>query len=358
MVPNSKPHKQWLIFSVLFGLWAALLVLLAGCQAATPTNISVPSATFALTLYKTPTASNTPALPTRISAATIPVTPTPTATPFLHTIKKDETMLGIALTYGIQLADLLAANPKIDPHLMTIGITLTVPITGEAFTAPPVITPVPLTLNPPVCYRSADGGAWCFALVHNDRETAVENVSAVMGLFSEDGENIAAQQAVPPLNRIGPGEALPLAIFFPGPLPDPYSAQAELVSAIDVNGTQGRYLDAEISHEELKISPDGLQAYLTGNIEISAAEEQTATLPARLIWVAAVAYDQGGDVVGVRKWESESIEGCALPQTTPDPSITPEPASPLPDTCFRFNFSVYSLGPEINRVEVFIEARP
>jgi LysM repeat protein len=347
--------KRKLVLSL---LTASLMILLASCETTAPTSTPAPSRTGALTPYHTPTASNTPAQPTRLAAATIPVTPTPTATPFLHTIKKDETMLGIALTYGIQLQDLLAANPEVDPHFMSIGVTLTVPITGEAFTAAPVITPVPLTLETPLCYRSADGGAWCFALASNDRQTAVENVSAVMGLFSENGKNITAQQAIPPLNRIGPGEALPLAVFFPGPLPDDFSAQVELVSAIDVNGSQGRYIDAEITDEEVQISSDGLQAGVTGNIEISTGEELTTTLPVRLIWVAAVAYDQDGNVAGMRKWESESIEGCAPPSATPEPTVTPEPGLPLPDTCFHFDFSVFSLGPGIARVEIFTEVRP
>jgi hypothetical protein len=54
---------------------------------------------------------------------------------------------------------------------------------------------------------------------------------------------------------------------------------------------------------------------------------------ADLVWVLAVAYGEDGQVVGFRRWESAGDED-------------------------EFEFWVYSLGPEIARVELLVEARP
>jgi hypothetical protein len=52
---------------------------------------------------------------------------------------------------------------------------------------------------------------------------------------------------------------------------------------------------------------------------------------AATIWVLAVAYDDAGNVIGVRRWESE--------------------------TETEFSFLVYSLGPEIADVDLLVEVR-
>lgn len=335
-----------------------LLLSLSACGTPALTAIPSPTRTFTFNPYHTPTASLAPTQATPHTPPTIPVTPTPTATPFLHTVKKEETMLGIALTYGIELTDLLSANPEVDPHFMSVGITLTIPITGEAFTAAPVITPVPLDIDLPACYRISNGGAWCLALVHNNQTQAVENVSAVIGLFSSAGETLAAQEAFLPLNRLGPDQSMPLGGYFPPPLPLDFTARVELLTAVEVNEAGGRYLDAGVFVETLEIAPTGLEAHLTGTVVITPGAQVTGTLPASLVWVSAVAYDSDGVVVGVRKWESTAFSACYPPEPASTPGLTPTPLPPLPDECFQFDLTIYTLGPPIARVDVFTEVRP
>ena len=62
------------------------------------------------------------------------------------------------------------------------------------------------------------------------------------------------------------------------------------------------------------------------------AESNAATQ----VWVAAVAYDVNGTVVGVRRWE-----GGAL----------------TPGSSLNFDFSVSSVGGEIEAVEFVVQAR-
>ncbi|RPI78282.1 MAG: LysM domain-containing protein, partial [Chloroflexi bacterium] len=156
-----------------------IIVLLAGCSQPVITPESTSTHPAKISLYRTSTPSPTSSpIPTHL--ATIPVTPAPTATPFTHVIKKDDTMLGIALIYDVKLEELLASNPEIDPHFMTVGQTLVIPLQSAdpAESAPP--TPVPILLDAPVCYDTAEGGVWCFVTAVNEQENALENLSALV----------------------------------------------------------------------------------------------------------------------------------------------------------------------------------
>jgi len=103
-----------------------------------------PSAT--ATITPTPTST-----PTVTPTPTITLTPTvvPTATPIIHTVRQGDTYLGIALQYGIDLNDLLAANNLTVKDVLQPGQTLKIP---ADIADTPLPTPEPLTglINYPV----------------------------------------------------------------------------------------------------------------------------------------------------------------------------------------------------------------
>jgi hypothetical protein len=94
-----------------------------------------------------------------------------------------------------------------------------------------------------------------------------------------------------------------------------------------------RYLPATLGNTLALIDGSGRSATVSGTVRLP--EEAP---PAKLVWVAAVAYDPAGRVVGVRRWESNAgiVPGGSLP----------------------FGFAVPSVGGEIERVEFAVEARP
>jgi len=104
----------------------------------------------------TPSATPTPT-PTRTATTTTTPTPTitptptaaPTATPIFHTVRQGDTYLGIALQYGIELKDLLAANNLTTKDVLQPGQTLKIP---ADIADVPLPTPEPLTglINYPV----------------------------------------------------------------------------------------------------------------------------------------------------------------------------------------------------------------
>ena len=359
-------------FRLVFKLSMAILAVLTlgAClpQPAAPTETGTPGQ---LTPYWTATPSPT-AIPLRAAgsatATAIPATilPPPTPTPFTYVIEKGDTMGVIAYRFGVTVADLKAANPEVDPNLMSVGTSLVIPIiekneagTPEALATP---TPIPIQVGRPDCYPVASGGAWCLALAHNDQDQPVENLIAWIQLAASDGEVLAGQQAIPPINLLPAGQDLPVMAYFSQTIPSDAVPQIELISALTVPPGDRRYRPIDLQIEATEINPDGLQATVRGIMTLLAlpspvpigensdqnAAENTLTPTAEgasvdnghasQVWLAVTGYNADDFPVGVRKWEA---------------AVNLSPGATLP-----FEVSVFSLGPKITRVEVLVEARP
>ncbi len=207
-----KKWKKHLFMLILAG------TLVSACS--TGANQLTPTDTIGLdgTLrpYPSDTATVTP-LPTDYVSPTPSPTITPTPTNVYYEVQANDDMGGIAYYYGISVADLMTANPDIDPRAMTVGMQLLIPITP---TPPPTAAPTSenaqTTSAPteeavipaaPDCYLDALGGMWCFVLYENNSERALENVSAIITLG--EGEGALQETAIMPLNLLPAGTALP-----------------------------------------------------------------------------------------------------------------------------------------------------
>lgn len=308
-----------------------IFLLLTACAAQPLTPAPTPTGGGQLTPYHTPqaTLTRTPAAPT---AAALP---SPTATPRVHTIKRGDTLGTIAYLYHVTVAALLAANPTVNPNLLVVGSTLVVPASSQAPTLPagalPSPTPVPVTLSPVNCQRAADGGAWCFVLARNQTGGDLEGLSALIRMADGDGNITGEQVAAPPLNILPDGGILPLSAYFPGPVPRPFQASAELLTSLPLPAGDDRYLPARADGIQVNLQPDGLSAAVRGTVHL-----KNAKAAAGRVWVAAVALDSSGQPLGVRRWES----GQTLPA----------------GGALEFSLTVYSAGARIERVEVLVEA--
>lgn len=117
---------------ILIGFILLLGLGLAACQPQTGPGGEATS-TFDLIPYHTATPSRTlpPPTPAGTDTPTPPpptVPPPPTSTPFVHTIVEGDTLLGIALRYGVTVEDIQAANPEVNPNLLVVGTQVIVPI--------------------------------------------------------------------------------------------------------------------------------------------------------------------------------------------------------------------------------------
>jgi LysM repeat protein len=362
-------------------LWGVLCLCLDGCISRTPAPTLTPLIP-GLTPYWTATPSLTPPpetpRPSPVGTAAIP--PPPTPTPYTYQVKSGDTMLGIAFRFGITLDELQAANPKVDPRMMSVGTVLVIPVrsaaTAAVFSTP---TPFPAILSPVRCYPAADQGVWCVATLTNNQAQALEDSLAWMTLYAPDGQVLAGQLVIPPLNLLQPGKSMPVMSYFqlvfpssltptrsaptqgsatpgrasksptptstaaPGYSPPtislpadllPFvSAQAQLLSALGVAADDPRYLKAEVQLSQQTIDPGGSQARLQGQVKLPAGSQ-----PANTVWVLAVAYGESGEVVGFRKWEA--------------------PTKLAPGASLPFDITVYSLGPPIQKLDVLVETRP
>jgi LysM repeat protein len=314
--------RLWFSFILAFGLAAC------GGSGAQVT----PEATLTLLYYHTPTPTSAESVPTLAVEPT--KAPKATATPFVYTVVQNDTLSGIASRFGVTLEDLLAVNPNVDPNAMVIGTQLIIPgKEGETVSLQPAATSVPVKQFELRCYSTSAGGMWCFWLVQNDSGQPVENLAANITLYDQAGKPLRSETALGPLNLLRKGDQMPLVVYFTPPVPDWAEARADLQTSLPVSNVGQRYLAAEVEDLQVTVSEDGLWAQVTGGVRLEDGEAQ-----ASLVWVLATAYDAEGHVVGVRRWENEQGINAGKKRD--------------------FTINVYSLGPNIDYVELLVEARP
>jgi len=287
---------------------------------------------FGITPYATSTQTGTPDRSTLKSTETKegPIIPTLTPTPFLYQVVINDTYTSIAYKHGVKLKDLISANPQIDPNFLSIGITITIPITENLTTSLLVPTPIPLELESTVCYQDSLGKLTCFVLVRNNQQYDIENLSAT--IYLESDENSSKQSANSPLNLVPAGISIPLIAEFPPPIPDNFQIRSILESAIPVPADDQRYLSLNLNSQSINISENLLQAIVSGEVTLTDDDQK-----AEHLWIVGIAYDSNGKPVGYRKWESNT------------PLVSGE--------VIVFNFIVYSFNSPIDKVEILTEAR-
>jgi len=277
--------------------------------------------------YKTATLAHTPTL---IPPLTEIVLPTPT--PITYTVVAGDTLSGIAARFDVRLDDLIASNPGISANAMPVGTILRIPLGGNT-SGEPTPTPVPLAILQARCWPTAEGGGWCFALVQNDYAETIENLSVQFTLLGGSGQEIGSQVAFGLLNILPAGKVMPVAAFFPAPIPADAAPRAQILTAIRLRTDDTRYLPISLQNTLVRVDWAGRTAQVTGQAMPLMLDGQVNTL-----WILGVAYDAQGNVVGLRRWESATpvAGGVSLP----------------------FDFTVSSLGPPIDRVDLLVEARP
>jgi len=313
---NEAKFLGWMMFA---------LVITSGCQASatvpikTPKSISPPLTPFQVKT-NTPIITATPiTIPTEQ-----PLFPSPT--PFKHVIQPGDTLFWIALKYNISLDRLVSANPGIDTRILSVGTQLNIPFETDEDLSIPTPTPYPVSVNTPTCLLTNDGGMWCFSDIHNNQGLSLENISVALNLYSDENKLMQSYIAIPPLNYLFPDQTIPVATFIPPPLPEGYQVTAILITSLpsEREAALTEILDPEISYNDDKTITE-----ITGSVRV-----EEFTTDENQVWVAAVAYSDGYPV-GIRKW------------------ISAGELQPGEDIVFEMN--LYSLGPPIDKIQLFSE---
>lgn len=269
--------------------------------------------------WHSPTPSAIPPTATPIPT----VTPLPTATPQLYIVQSGDTMGSIALELGLDMGDLGNANPDISPSAMSVGQEIVIPAKEADEEKPVEMMPLKVALNPLNCYPTLSGGTWCFVLVTNNEDLAVESLAAKISLFGEENMLLAAEVAYAFLDRLPAGERFPLAVYFPD-VTAFHHAEVALVSGFSVSGAGGQ-LPVSLQRVLTEIAWDGHSATVRGDVVVEGDASQ--------VWILATAYDEQGNVVGVRRWEGVGAVSS-------------------------FDVTLASLGLAIDHVSLLAEAKP
>ena len=294
IIPSMKPKPA---HQLLFVLMIFLVSCVPSGQLSLPDSVFTstpvtptiaPSSTPTITLSPTPRLTSTPL-------------PSPTSTPRVHTIKSGETLLGIAWFYNVSLDELKSMNPDVNPNIMIVGSDLLIPVaTLPPSNLTPEPTPVQLPLEGLNCLPDAEQGVWCFVWVNNITNESFENVTVSFNLADLQATQVLSRQATAPLNLLLTGETKPVAIYFPGPVPQPFQKSAQFVSAVPYDPESGRYLvvDVDVTSEESLL--DGQLLTIHGEFSIDQ--------PASSVTIVAGALDQQGNIIGLRRWQSSLSE--------------------------------------------------
>ncbi len=325
---NMKPRNTLLAILLLGGMLG-----LTACASGASSQPGGFAGADALTPYNTATSTATLTL-TPVNAPTQTPKPTLTPTAFIYTAKLNDTLWTIAAKNGVSLDAILKANPDVNPYALSAGTRIVVPpSSGTSGTPTPIsVTAVPLLLKEPVCASSVTGGLYCFAQVENDQDYSVQSLTAQFILTNpETGEQVEAVGSLP-LNQLKSKESLPLFAYFAPPVFASPKVTLTLLTALPVSSTSSSVLDVAIQNSKVEIANDGNSATVSATLSL-----KEAASTANHFWVAAVAYDAQGNVVGVRQYEKNADLSSGQSAD--------------------FTLYVYSISNKIDHVDLFGEAK-
>ena len=307
---------------------AGLMIILSfvtGCSPVASQEI-IPTVKAALTLTPYRTSTTIPTLLTSENNNQVMIS-TPTPTPVVYEVIKDELGSSIALRYGISLSMLQSANPGVDLNFLKEGQQLIIPPT-ELTPVPNLSSPTPaaLKMTGETCYPAEDGAGWCIASITNNQP---EGVMYITGEFILLGNGTTRQAPfTADLDVLPPGRTIPVYAHFEAPFPYPYQVDVSIQSALQ----QSLVLEAkdyEILEQNFVYDPTGLAVQITGII-------RTLDPAPRVIIVTAAGY-AGDQPAGVRKVELGSSDAAG--------------------SDIKFQMWLYSVGPAIDRVELFVQKK-
>lgn len=320
---------MFIVRSIIFLVFT--IPLLVAC-AGSPIEYT-PQPTQTLRLYHTVTLSPT----VQTTLPTLPTPPPlgPTATPFVHVVVSGDTLLGIAIRYGVSLDELLVINPGIDPRILSVGQEVIIPSPGDESAGALLLTPtpVPIDLSPVRCHPIPSGSLWCLTTARNTTSADIRGLSVLVTLVNPAGQPLAYAPAYSPLDLIPKGSLMPLAAFFPDPPSDYVNAIATQLSAVQVGEEIIRYTDLMVEKTISERGSDGHRWRVQGEATLPVSFQGSAAR----INVLLLALDATQEVVGYSKWEAET---------------TLELGGSV-----DFDITVFSLGPIIDHIDILAEAQ-
>lgn len=279
--------------------WFVVALILVACgqvvTVETPSAIPTPQATLDVALSDIPMRPTvTRALPT----ATKPNTPTPSPTPIVHVVQSGETLIAIALKYGVTVDALQSANGISDPSSLQVSQELIVPIGDEeqddnSALHLPSPTPVAFPIEGLSCYKDPLGSLWCLGEVVNSTESSIENVQVRVTLHSAEGEELAGDSVFAALDLVLSGQRAPFGVLFTKPPEGFERFGAAPIRAEASTEPANRYAMLDLT---------GIEASLAGSLfQVSGSVTNPGQGVVTSVTVVVTTYDGEGRVTGFRQ---------------------------------------------------------
>lgn len=291
---------QWWGFALARTVWLISVVsLLTNCgqvvTVETPTVTRTVEPTGAISLATIPPRPTvTRAMPT----AAPPNTPTVSPTPIVHVVQSGETLIAIALQYGVTVAALQAANGISDPSALQVSQELIIP-TGEESQGPsleplaPTPTPMAFAVEGMTCYDEPVGSVWCLGEVVNSTPSSIENVQLRVTLHNAAGEELIGGDVYAALDLIPSGQRAPFGIRFASPPGSFDGFWARPIRAEASSEPANRYAALEVTAVEA--GPVGTLFEVKGSVTNPGQNLVTSVM------VVVTTYDAEGNVTGYRQ---------------------------------------------------------
>jgi len=153
-------------------------------------------------------------------------TPSPTPTPIIYVVQSGDTLLGIAIQYGVTLDALQRANAISDPRFLREGQSLIIP-TGEEAEAGnlpvleqqllPTPTPVAVQVQGLFRYSSPLSGEWCTGEIYNPTSEPLTNIQLEVTLAAADGTVLGSNITLLSTDYLSANGRAPFAVLFSSP---------------------------------------------------------------------------------------------------------------------------------------------
>lgn len=268
-------------------------VWVVGCSitydaAPTLSPTQLPKVTLTAHVPVSPTSQFTPA-----SSLILPVVVT--STPVVYTVQPGDTLLQIALRYGIDPALLQAVNGGMEPRSLQIGQQLTIPhpsFDAQGMPVLPTSTPLALTITPPNCYATPTDHILCLGQVTNPLPQAIERVTILVRLLRQDGSLLIESEAGIEQNMIPPGGSAPYRLLLKADWRAYAGAAVLLRTADSAPEAAARAVSLDIQQHERRMAD--------GRYAISAVLHNSDSQPAQLYRVIVTLNDAQGQITGYR----------------------------------------------------------
>jgi LysM repeat protein len=280
--------------------WLCIAVLLlTNCgqvvTVETPTVAPTAEPTGAISLSTVPPR---PTVTRTLPTAAPPNTPTVSPTPIIHVVQSGETLIAIALQYGVTVAALQSANGISDPSALQVSQELIIP-TGVESQGPsleplvPTPTPMAFAVEGMTCYDEPVGSLWCLGEVVNSTPASIENVQLRVTLHNAAGEELIGGDVFAALDLIPSGQRAPFGIRFASPPQSFDGFWARPIRAEASSEPANRYAVLEVAAVEA--GPVGSLFEVKGSVINPGQQAVTGVM------VVVTTYDAEGNVTGYRQ---------------------------------------------------------